>query len=196
MRICPVCGSIIEHAPGSTQPHTSYGAYQQAGIATPTQKPEYVSQTETPPHGAANAFFPPQNGNLSPYQNPSIKQGPYPGYRVESINTITIIQKNNAALITEIILSLFGIFGVGWLMAGETTTGIILLICSGLIYWPIMLLGTIFTFGFGLICLGPMAITAIIVNLILLNTLLQKKAMRFVIPQMQPQRMTVPPQNY
>ncbi|MBV9707160.1 MAG: zinc-ribbon domain-containing protein, partial [Chloroflexi bacterium] len=36
----------------------------------------------------------------------------------------------NGALLKEIILSLLGIFGVGWLVAGETTVGIVLLVAS------------------------------------------------------------------
>jgi len=95
--------------------------------------------------------------------------------------------KNSGALIAEILLSVFvGIYGVGWLMAGETTTGIILLICSFVVYWPIMILGTIFTFGIGLLCLGPLAIGAIIVNAILLNNLLNRKAAQVVMVQANP----------
>jgi hypothetical protein len=92
--------------------------------------------------------------------------------------------KNSGALVAEILLSLFvGIYGVGWLMAGETTTGIILLICSFFVYWPFMILGTIFTLGIGLICLVPMAIGAIIVNAVLLNNLLNRKAAQMVMVQ-------------
>jgi hypothetical protein len=95
-----------------------------------------------------------------------------------------VTNKNSGALIAEILLSLFvGTYGVGWLMAGETTTGIILLICSFVVYWPFMILGTIFTLGIGLICLGPMAIGAIIVNAILLNNLLNRKAAQMVMVQ-------------
>lgn len=93
----------------------------------------------------------------------------------------TFSNKNDGALVAEIILSLFGLFGIGWLMAGETTVGVILLICSVIIYWPIMILGTIFTFGIGLLCLGPIAIAAIIVNIILLNNVLNRKAAKFVV---------------
>jgi hypothetical protein len=83
---------------------------------------------------------------------------------------------NNAALIVEILLNIFtGIYGVGWLMAGETTTGIVLLICSIVLYWPIFILGTIFTAGIGLVCIGPLAIAAIIFNAILLNNTLKRR---------------------
>ena len=75
----------------------------------------------------------------------------------------------------ELVFSLLGLFGVGWLLAGETLIGCILLISSVLIYWPVMLLGTFFTFGLGLLCLGPLALGAIMFNAFLFNLFLQKR---------------------
>lgn len=86
--------------------------------------------------------------------------------------------KSENAVLLEVILSLFGVFGMGWLAGGETTVGIILLICSFVIYLPILFLGTIFTFGIGLLCLGPLAIVAIIINAILCNSMLKRKELR------------------
>jgi hypothetical protein len=93
--------------------------------------------------------------------------------------------QDDGVLLKEIILSLLGIFGIGWLIAGETTVGIVLLLASFLLYWPIMLLGTVFTLGLGLICLGPLAISAIIVDAILLNAALKRKARR-ILPVVPP----------
>ncbi|GCE25506.1 hypothetical protein KDA_09900 [Dictyobacter alpinus] len=133
-----------------------------------------------------------------PYQPPPAYQAHAPGY-VPGVNnsTFTVTHKDNTPLITEIIFSLFGIFGIGWLMSRETTVGVALLVCSFLIYWPLVILGTLFTLGLGLICLGPLVIAAIIVNIVLLNSTINRKATRFVItPQQPPQRMTVPPQRH
>jgi hypothetical protein len=99
--------------------------------------------------------------------------------------------KKDGALAAEIILSLFGVFGVGWLIGGETAIGIVLLVCSFVLYWPIMILGTLFTFGFGLICLGPLAIGSIILNALLLNNRLNRKATQYVM--VQSQQMPMPP---
>jgi len=90
--------------------------------------------------------------------------------------------KNNSALIAEIIFSLIGLFGIGWIIAGETVIGVILLLCSIFIYWPIMILGTIFTFGYGLICLGPISIAGIIINTLALNAVLNRKASSIFVP--------------
>jgi hypothetical protein len=73
---------------------------------------------------------------------------------------------------------LLGIFGVGWLLAGETAVGSLLLACSILIYWPMMILSTLVTLGFGLMCLGPLAVTCVICNTLLLNLCLKRRMSR------------------
>jgi len=110
---------------------------------------------------------------------------------------VTIINSNmqTSALIVEILLSLFGIFGIGWIIGGEITLGIILVVCSFFIYWPLMILGTALTEGLGLICLGPLAIAAIILNAVLLNTVLKRKIHRLLTMQQQaPYYHYTPPQ--
>ncbi len=72
-----------------------------------------------------------------------------------------------AAIIVETILDLFGVYGVGWLIAGETTTGIILLVAS-FFWWAIAALITIFTVGVGLICIFPLDLIFLLVSVILL----------------------------
>jgi hypothetical protein len=52
-------------------------------------------------------------------------------------------------------------------------------------------MGTLFTFGLGLLCLGPLAVSAIIINIVLLNQALKRKATHFTIHQ--PPDMTMPP---
>jgi hypothetical protein len=97
---------------------------------------------------------------------------------------------NPGAIIVEVLLNVFtGIYGVGWLMAGETTTGIILLVCSILLYWPVMVLGAIFTLGVGLLCLIPLAIVALILNPILLNNTIKRKTAYILVQPIQ----TFPP---
>ncbi|GCE49000.1 hypothetical protein [Thermosporothrix hazakensis] len=78
-------------------------------------------------------------------------------------------------LILELVLSFLGIFGIGWLLARRPLPGILLLLGSIFLYWPIMILGTIFTFGIGLICLGPLAMAAILLNALLLSRVLRKR---------------------
>jgi hypothetical protein len=73
-----------------------------------------------------------------------------------------------AAIIAEVILDLFGIYGVGWLIAGETTIGIMLLVGS-FIWWPIVVVSTVVTLGIGLICVVPLNIAFLLLSVILLS---------------------------
>ncbi|WP_126595077.1 zinc ribbon domain-containing protein [Dictyobacter aurantiacus] len=201
-RICPACGSST----GNEQPHTSYGAYPPLENGSPAsrQRPNIVSPVQEPaPHGPGqNSYRPPHTNGYAasppPYQQPPMYQASFTAYAAsaDGASAFTITQRDNTALITEFILSLIGIFGVGWLMTRETTVGSILLVCSFFLYWPLMILGTLFTFGFGLICLGPLAIGAIILNVVLLNSTIKRQATHFIITPQPPQRMTVPPQRY
>ncbi|GHO89896.1 zinc ribbon domain-containing protein [Dictyobacter formicarum] len=204
-RICPVCGSSIKQPASNEHPHTSYGVYPplETESPAPQQRQNFVPPAQRPaPHGPGQASYPPPYANgyaASPpsYQPPPTYQATFTAYAPEvNASAFTVTQKDNTALITEIILSLIGIFGVGWLMTRETTVGAVLLVCSFFLYWPLMILGTLFTLGFGLICLGPLAIGAIIINIVLLNSAINRKATHFVITPQAPQRMTVPPQRY
>jgi hypothetical protein len=196
--ICPLCGTVTAQAASAKQPPpTGYGPYPQGGgyergYAPP--RPDGPQQANQGYQGYVPPQQQPNYGYAPPYNaNP----GYAPGINVTVINNMpgSGSGKNDGALIAEIILSLFGIFGVGWLMAGETTIGVILLICSFVLYWPIIIVGTLFTLGFGLLCLGPMMIAAIIVNAVLLNNALKRKvAQQFVYVQQQPGQMPPRPQ--
>ena len=78
------------------------------------------------------------------------------------------------ALFVEVALNLcLGLFGIGWLVAGETITGLVLLACSIILYWPILLIGFflnfLFSIGPGLYGLILLAISVMSLNVILLR---------------------------
>ncbi len=174
--ICPNCGTVTSIASGKPQPPTKHGPYSGGYVNVP------------PMSGYGQGYAPPQDYTPPPLQEYRPQQQIYsygqpyygpPMYQHANVN-VNIVNPNNSnntPVLVEVLLSLFlGIFGVGWLIAGETTVGVILLICSFLLYWPILLIGIIFTLGLGIICLGPLAIGAIILNAILLNNRLKRKA--------------------
>lgn len=180
--VCPNCGQSIS-APPPTPQRSSYDP-PQYGYMPPSQ-PEYMSpQPEymqpqsgyMPPQ--QQYMPPPQQGYMSPQQQymPPPQQGymqqPPGGVNVTVVNTGTT-QQSKTGLIVEIILSIFGIYGVGWLISGETTVGVVLLICSFVLYYPAMIILGIFTIG---LCDFPLAIGAIILNAVLLNNALNRKA--------------------
>src|SRR5207237_3491012 len=124
------------------------------------------------------AYMPPPQANYGygqPYGAPPMYQGPV---QVNIIHNQPVAGNTSSTpVLVEVLLSLFlGIYGVGWLMAGETTTGVILLICSFVVYWPLVIMIAVFTLGFGLFCDVPMAIGAIILNAVVLNNTLNLNA--------------------
>ncbi len=171
MTICPRCGTVITPHTRTKQPATDYGSFAAGdfGSAPPYQQGYQPPYTETnaisSPYPTPGTAFPPNYSARPPHY--------MPGTPIQA--TIGHGNTNESALIAEIVLSLFGIFGIGWIMGGQITLGIILMVCSFFIYWPLMILGTAFTEGIGLICLGPVAIAAIILNALLLNAALKRK---------------------
>ena len=187
--VCPFCGSHTGNNAQYTQPAT----YQmQQGPQDDFSKfggpPLYQNGYQPVPPQPPPTYTPPVQQQIPGYAPPS-----YPP--VYQQGNVTIIQNsgNEASIVVEIILSLFGLFGVGWLIGGETTVGIILLVCSVFIYWPVMILGTLFTFGLGLICLGPLAIGAIILNAILCSSTLKRRAARVTVIHSTPPPPTMQP---
>ena len=72
------------------------------------------------------------------------------------------------ALILEIIPALFGIFGIGWIYAGNTTAGIIWLI-SVLIWDAIVIAVVLFTGGIACFCTVPINLALIAISAMMLN---------------------------
>ncbi len=176
--ICPTCGTINSAAwPGGQQP-TNYGQYEPRGYDGPPlqQQAPYGQGYGPQPHavppyqyapGPVNVFVDITN-SVNSLGNDSYQYAPGPVNVF--VNNPPVGNTDNGPLIVEVLLSVFlGIYGVGWLMAGETTVGVILLICSFVVYLPTLILGTIFTLGIGLFCLVPLAIGAVVLNAVLLN---------------------------
>ena len=104
---------------------------------------------------------------------PSQNYGPYPTAPFPPFALAP--QANYTPLIVEMFLNLIGLYGVGWLMLGNLAGGIVLLVVS-LVLWPVVALVGIFTMGLGVICLWPVAIVALIINLVVLQQAIKRKA--------------------
>jgi len=179
--ICPNCGTVSSTGKNNPQPPTKHGPYSGRYIDTPPEQ-------AYPPRQDYPDYQPPLTEYRSQQQYHSHGQ-PFntpPMYQQPNINVTVVNTNNSTPLIVELLLSIFlGIFGVGWLMAGETAVGIILIACSLIIYLPLFILSVFvafFTFGLSLFCTGPMVIGAIVLNAILLNNRLKRKAVPFVVP--------------
>lgn len=160
--ICPNCGTVTIKAKDNPSPATSYGAYTEA----------YPGPTPAP-RGYPTPYAQDYRSQQQSYNAPPI-------YQQAPINITVIQTNNNIPLIVELLLTIFlGVFGVGWLIAGEITIGVVLLACSLFIYLPLLIISifiAFFTFGLSLFCTGPMIIGAIILNALFLNNRLKRKA--------------------
>ena len=176
---CPFCGMPTEQEMHYMHP----SAYQ---VQQGPPQDDFSTFGGPPVYQAGYRAVPPIQHVPFPQQAPGYAPASYSSVYPQSNITVVQTTGNEAPLVAEIILSLFGIFGVGWILGGETTIGVILLLCSVFIYWPVMILGTVFTFGIGLVCLGPLAISAIIINALLCNRVLKRRAARLIIMQSTP----------
>lgn len=177
LAICPNCGTVTSKAKDNVSPATSYGSYSDSYYSQSPIYAENIQQDSMNPHSQEYNFQQQnysyeQSYNASPMQQQA--QFSFPVFN----------RSNNTPLIFELLLSiLLGIFGIGWLMAGEVAIGVILLVCSLFIYLPLLIISifiAFFTFGFSLFCTGPMVIGAIVLNAILLNTKLKRKASSYI----------------
>lgn len=121
----------------------------------PNYAPPY-SQPAQPTYPAAPQYSQPLPPPYPPYP-------PYPQQQ----------QDNSTAVVLEAILSLFGFYGIGWMFRGHVGTGIVLLVL-GFVWVGVAILITIFTFGFGLLCIGPLHLVFIVLDVLALNNTLRQ----------------------
>jgi hypothetical protein len=170
--VCPACGTPRRQRTGQhptiygkpSHSHESFGGpspYKQVNVGAYTSYTPPQMYEETVHKASYGSSF------VSPYQFSARTHAPH----------FTSVQAPNLsnALTIEVVLSLIGIFGVGWIMAGQITIGILFLLGSIFFYWPMLILSTMFTDGLSLLCLVPMAIGLIIFNAVLLNGYIKRK---------------------
>ena len=166
--ICPSCGTVV-------QPSSSYGQYSSREYDDVQPMPIY--DHEISPQSAIYSSPPQQEFGYGPSYHAHTTYQPGT-INVTVVNNFQTSSRNNSgALLVEIFLSLFGIYGVGWIIAGETTIGVVLLVCSLVLFWPLAIIIAIFTLGFGIFfCDLPLAVGCIVINAVLLNNALNRKA--------------------
>lgn len=190
--ICPSCGTLISGTKISTEgesqqpsepqkegsnpfPGSAFAEY--APQARPIYERNYVPQSPAKAGESSKeseaAQQPPDTEQPSTASRTYQPSQPYTfSIRIFNTNLTTPV-------LVETLLSLFlGIYGVGWLLAGEILIGILLLLASFIIYLPFMVISFIFaSFSYGLtvLCTGPLAIGAIFFNVLMLNRTVKRK---------------------
>ncbi len=102
----------------------------------------------------------PQAASTSPF--------PFPPPSFPAPFPATFPQATVSALLIEILFNCLGLYGVGWLLSGNTTVGVLLLVGS-LVLWPLMGLCIILTMGLALLFVAPLALGLIVCNAVLLS---------------------------
>ena len=175
--ICPKCGTVAFKANNNPSPATSYGSHSERYPGTQAGNVDNTQREYPAPHAQSYSSQQQNDTYGQPYNAP-------PMYQKATFNVTFLHTNNSIPLIVELLLSIFlGIFGVGWLIAGEVAVGVILLVCSLFIYLPLLIISifiAFFTFGLSLFCTGPMIIGAIVLNAILLNNRLKRKAASYM----------------
>ncbi len=187
---CPSCGAAL---PASTNPTSTgrSGLQPENGKATSTWHGDLAGFEEyiPPLHAASDrpyrisASSPSQQDEAGPpldTDTPSDESDTAYLPPMTFYTTRTYTGTFPAPLLVEILLSLFmGIFGVGWLMIGEVTTGVLLLVGSFLLYLPLVVVSFILAItsvGLSLVCTGPLAIGAVCLNAFFLHNRIKRKA--------------------
>jgi hypothetical protein len=147
--------------------------------------PGYQPQPGYPPSGQ----LPPQQG-YAPGYPPSGQLPPQQGYAPQQpymAAPVVVVQQNNnkgLAIALEIIGGLFGIFGIGWLVAGKSNVGIPLLI--GGIVWFLIEIVLLFLVV-GVFCDPIISLAVMITSTVMLNNALNKQNVVVGVGQYPPQ---------
>lgn len=87
-------------------------------------------------------------------------------------------QQDNStlAIILEVVCGIFGIYGIGWLVSGNTSTGLMFLI-GGFVWLAVAIVLSVLTLGIGLICIWPIDLAIMITSVIMLSNKLKQRRM-------------------
>jgi hypothetical protein len=165
----PATGPIAEPPPAFTPPPPTY-APPSGGYAS-GQYPPPSGQYPPPPGYPQSGQYPPNAGY------PQYNQAPPPAYGAPPFGPPVYLQVQQPStagpIIAEVILGLFGVFGVGWLIGGKTTIGAILLGLSAL-WWIVSIATVLLTVGIGILCLFPIDVAFIVTSAVTLSNALKK----------------------
>jgi hypothetical protein len=144
---CPNCGFVNSASANFCSSCSSPLQSQQAGYVPPP--------ATTPMQGPPGGYVPPPV-SVAPVQSPY-------GYAPQVAS-----KDRSTATILEVLPGLFGFLGFGWIYAGNTSTGIALLI--GFFVWSVIAgIISVLTAGIGAICWLPISIGCIVFSTIRLN---------------------------
>ena len=134
-------------------------------------------QWQTGPMGGPAPSGPLPSAPGYPAASGPLPQG-QPGYYQPMV---VVQQQDNStlAIVLEVVIGLFGLYGIGWLVAGFKDTGVKILV-GGLIWWLVAIVISVFTLGIGLLCIWPIDLVIMIVSVVNLSKRLKERQMGIV----------------
>jgi len=142
------------------------------GTARPVPAPKPASPPPPPmPSPAPMAVAPPP-----PIPAPQVI-APYP-QPYAPISGYTAPKDKSMVIILELLPGLLGFAGFGWIYAGQTTTGILILIGNMVVVWVLGVI-TALTGGLGLLCLCPVEIGIVAISAFMVNDYTNKNPQLF-----------------
>jgi hypothetical protein len=161
-RFCSSCGTPLSTV--IEPPAVTMAATETALQISPQPASEPISQAAQPTVVMSSALQSQEPSNLPPYQ-----PFPYPQRPTKD---------RGVALILEILPGMFGFLGFGWIYSGNTTAGVIWLICF--FAWTVFAaIIDVVTVGIFLLCSLPISIACIAFSAIRLNSYTRKHSELF-----------------
>jgi nicotinate-nucleotide--dimethylbenzimidazole phosphoribosyltransferase len=168
-----VASAAAAEAPAEAQAPEAAATPQTPGVS---ELPTAVNaqQVEPPPVAAA----PPPTPEPPPAYTPSLSAGyPTPAQPLYPQASAYVAPQarpsDSTPVIVEAILAFFGFYGIGWLIARETTIGVILLIAG--FVWDAIFIAAAFTV-IGLCCVVPLQLIFVALSAFQLNNRLHMRA--------------------
>ena len=192
--ICPSCGMPLAETRASSQPTTDplLAAQKKPGALpfdslyedyvprlAPTYDRNYAARPANPAEAPAQEVSSTEQEKAS--TAPPTTSASSPDSATTFITRLPRFSQSNTTtpLIIEVLLSLFmGIFGVGWLLVGEKRTGTLLLVGSVIFYLPLLIISyalAYFSLGLSVLCTGPVAVGAVLLNAFMLRKTILRK---------------------
>ena len=135
------------------------GPFQPTNPAIPDGYPPSMSTTGSSgmPPGQPAGYLPPPAGYYPPNWPPYglMVRGPR--------------RPEGGAVAVEAILALFGVYGVGWLMSGITTSGAVIM-SLGFVWDALVIVVSIATLGIGSLCLVPLHFLFVTLSTVMLSS--------------------------
>jgi hypothetical protein len=142
-------------------------------VNTPQAETPQMDAAPSPPPEEPPAYTPAPPPAASPQPPAPTGYVPAPQLAASAYVAPQARPRDTTPVIVEAILAFFGFYGIGWLISGETTIGVALLIAG--FVWDAIFVAAAFSV-IGLCCVVPLQLIFVALSAFQLNTRLRMRA--------------------